>query len=71
MHQSFRTLFVVVSVSPQAARYSTAAAQADTSFRAQTLGSRPRLTLFDTAAPNHHKGDRHLCGGLGPVCLDL
>jgi len=51
MHQSFRTLFVVVSVSPQAARYSTAAAQADTSFRAQTLGSRPRLTLFDIRRP--------------------
>lgn len=31
----------------------------------------PRLTLFDTRPPNHHKGNRHLCGGLGPVCLDL
>ena len=56
---------VIGSVSLQTTRRSTATARADTSFRTRWPSSRPRLTLSDTAAPNHHKGDRHLCGGVG------
>ena len=40
MHRSFHTLVVVVSVSAQTARRSTATAQVDTSFRTQALSSR-------------------------------
>ena len=64
MHRSFHTLLVVVSVSPQTGRRSTETAQLDTSFRVWAPGTHPHLTLFDTAGPNHHEGDRHLCGGL-------